>query len=122
MRTHIFQVVKSVLASVLVSLAFVLIFTVAIQLFTLPVTVIRPVNQIFKIVAIAAGGLLFIREGKGIIKGAVHGALTVIITWLIFSAIAKVFVADWKFIVEILIGAAAGAVTGIIAANIKRKT
>ena len=48
MRTNIFQVLKAVLASVLISLAFVLVFTLIIQLFSLPMNVVKPVNQVFK--------------------------------------------------------------------------
>lgn len=120
MRTHIFQVAKSVLAAVLISLAFVLIFTVIIQLFTLPTSVIKPVNQAFKIISVIAGGLIFIRGEKGLIKGAVHGVLSVIITFLIFGAISLTLSADWKFALEILFGGVAGAVAGVIGVNIKR--
>ena len=62
MRTNVFQVLKAVLAAVLFSLAFVLIFTVIIQLFSLPMNVVKPVNQVFKIISVAAGGLIFLRE------------------------------------------------------------
>lgn len=121
MRNHISDVLKSVFASVLISLAFVLIFTVIIQLFNLPSGVIRPVNQVFKVLAIVGGGLLFIKGEKGLAKGAVHGVLAVVITFLVFGAIAGSLSVGWKFFVELLIGAAAGGVTGVIAVNIKRK-
>lgn len=121
MRTHIFQIAKAVLGAILISLAFVLIFTVIIQLFSVPATAIKPVNQVFKVLAIAGGGLLFIRGEKGLVKGLIHGVLSVILTFLLFGAIAGTLSCDWKFILELLIGAAAGAVTGVIAVNIKSK-
>ena len=71
MRTNIFQVLKAVLASVLISLAFVLVFTLIIQLFSLPMNVVKPVNQVFKIISIVAGGLIFIRGEKGLVKGLI---------------------------------------------------
>lgn len=122
MRSHISDVLKSVFASALISLAFVLIFTVLIQLFNLPMQVIKPVNQIFKVLAIAGGGLLFIKGEKGLIKGFIHGVLAVIITFLIFGAIAGSLSADWKFALELLIGGVAGGIAGVIAVNIKRKS
>ena len=87
MRTNIFQVLKSVLAAVLFSLVFVLVFTLIIQLFSLPLTAVKPVNQVFKVLSVAAGGLLFIRGGKGLIKGLIHGLISVVLTFLVFSLI-----------------------------------
>ena len=87
MRTTIFQILKAVLAAVLCSLVFVLIFTVIIQLFSLPATVVKPVNQVFKIIAILAGGLIFIRGDKGLIKGVIHGVVYVISKNLFFGLI-----------------------------------
>lgn len=120
MRNNIFQIAKAVLASVLVSLLFVLIFTLVIQIFTLPMDAVKPVNQVFKIVAIAVGGLLFIRGEKGLIKGLIHGAVSVVVTYLVFSLISWTFSLSWMFLLELLIGAAAGGISGIIAVNIKK--
>lgn len=120
MRTNVFQVLKAVFAAVLFSLALVLIFTVIIQLFSLPLTVVKPVNQVLKILAIAAGGLIFIRGEKGLIKGVIHGLSSVVLTYLIFSLISMSFSVSWLFIVEILVGAVAGAISGVIAVNIKK--
>ncbi len=120
MRTNVFQILKAVFAAVLFSLAFVLIFTVVIQLFSLPLTCVKPVNQVFKILAIATGGLIFIRGDKGLIKGVIHGVASVVITYLVFSLISMSFSVTWLFIVELLVGAVAGAISGIIAVNIKK--
>ena len=82
MRTNIFQVLKAVLASVLISLAFVLVFTLIIQLFSLPMNVVKPVNQVFKILSIIAGGLIFIRGEKGLVKGLLYGVIAVLLSYL----------------------------------------
>lgn len=120
MRKNIFQVLKAVFAAVLFSLAFVLVFTIIIQLFTLPQTAVKPVNQVFKILAIAAGGLIFIRGDKGLIKGAIHGVCSVFLTYIVFGIISMSFALSWLFIIELLVGAAAGAISGVIAVNIKK--
>lgn len=121
MRKIIFQIAGAVLAAVLISLAFVLLFTVAIQLFNLPSGIIKPVNQAFKVVSVVCGGLMFIRGDKGLIKGAIYGVAAIVITFLVFGAIAGSLSFSWKFVLELLIGAASGGVTGVIAVNIKRK-
>ena len=60
MRKNVFQIVKAASAAVIASLVFVLIFTLIIQLFSLPMNAVKPVNQVFKIVSIVAAGLIFI--------------------------------------------------------------
>lgn len=120
MAKNIFQVVKAAAAAVIFSLLFVLIFTLIIQLFSLSTSVVKPVNQVFKILAIVAGGLMFIRGGTVLIKGLIYGLITVIITYLLFGLIAHSLTISWKFALELLFGAVAGAITGIIAVNVKK--
>ncbi len=119
MRANIIQVLKAALAAVIFSLACVLAFSLVVQLFSLSSSVIKPVNQVIKILAIAAGGLLFVRGSGGLIKGAAYGAAAVVLTFLLFSAIAGAISLSALILPEILIGAAAGAVSGVIGVNIK---
>lgn len=121
MRKNIFQIVKAAAAAVIISLLFVLVFTLVIQLFSLSAGVIKPVNQVFKILSIAAGGLIFIRGEKGWIKGIIYGLIAVLLTYLLYGLIAHSLSISWKFALEILLGCAAGAITGIIAVNIRRR-
>lgn len=114
------QIAKATLAAVLFSLVYVLIFTLIIQLAQLSADVIKPVNQVFKIIAVIFGGMLFIRGEKGYLKGGIAGLCAVVLTYLLFSAIGGSFAVSWTFAAEILIGVAAGAVTGIIAVNVKK--
>lgn len=114
------QVVKSTLAAIIFSLVFVLIFTLIVQLASLSVGVIKPVNQVFKILAIAAGGLIFIRGEKGFLKGGIAGLCSVLLTYVLFGIIGGSFAIKWTFIFEILLGIVAGVITGIIAVNIKK--
>ncbi len=120
MRKNVFQIVKAAAAAIIVSLLFVLVFTLIIQLCSLPTGVIKPVNQVFKILSIAVGGLLFIRGDKGLIKGLIYGLIAVIVTYLLFGLIARSLSFSWKFFIELLLGAAAGAITGVIAVNVKK--
>ena len=119
-KIAVLQVLKATCAAVVFSLAFALVFTLVIQVASLTSTVIKPVNQVFKIIAIAGGGLLFIRGDKGLLKGVIYGVCAVLITYLLFSLISGSFSISALFIVEIIIGAAAGGISGIIAVNIKK--
>ena len=122
MRENVFQVHKATLAAVIFCLACVLIFSLIIQLFSLPTDAVKPVNQVLKTLSIAAGGVLFIRGGRGLIKGAVYGVIAVLVTYVLFSVIASSFAVTWLFALEILLGAASGAISGIIGVNIKRRS
>ena len=97
-----------------------LVFTLIIQLFSLPMNVVKPVNQVFKIISIVAGGLIFIRGEKGLVKGLIYGVIAVLLTYLLFGLISLSLSISWKLIIEIVLGAAAGGITGIIAVNIKK--
>ncbi len=121
MRTHICQVLKAVFASVLISLVFVLIFTVIIQLFALPAEAIKPVNQVFKVIAVALGVLICVKGEKGLIKGTAAGVLAIAATFIVFGLISMSFTTDWRFAIELLIGGISGALAGILAVNLKRK-
>ncbi len=114
------QVLKATCAAVVFSLVFVLVFTLIIQAASLSSAVIKPVNQVFKILAVAGGSLLFIRGDKGLVKGVINGVCAVLVTYLLFSIIGGSFSIRWTFVFELLLGAAAGAIAGVIAVNIKK--
>ncbi len=122
MRKTVFQIAKSVLAAVLISLVFVLLFTVIIQLFTVPMGAVKPVNQVFKIISVSLGGLIFIRGDKGLLKGVIYGVIAVVITYLLYGIISLSLTISWMFLAELAIGAVAGGISGVIAVNIKKST
>ena len=122
MQKFVFQILKAALAAIIISLVLSLIFTLIIQLFSLPTGAVKPVNQVFKILSIVAGGLIFIRGEKGLLKGAIYGLVAVICTYFLYSIIAGSLSFSWKFIIEILLGTVAGGITGVIAVNIKKGT
>ncbi len=119
-KKAVLQVVKATCAAVIFSLLFALAFTLIIHLASLSASVIKPVNQIFKIIAIAVGGLIFIRGEKGLAKGAVYGVCAVLFTYLLFSLIGGSFAVSPVFAAEIVLGGAAGAISGVIAVNMGR--
>ena len=121
MRDNVLQIIKATLAAAIFSLVCVLIFSFIIGLFSLSAGIVKPVNQVFKIIAIAIGGILFIRGGRGLIKGAIYGVCAVLVTYLLFAVISSSFAVSWLFALEIVLGAVAGAISGVIGVNIKGK-
>ncbi|MCD7729257.1 MAG: TIGR04086 family membrane protein [Clostridia bacterium] len=120
MRQNILQVTKAVLAAVIFSLACVLVFSLIITFASLTDSVIKPINQVLKILSVAFGGILFIRAGHGLIKGAVYGVIVIAVTYLLYGLIAWSFTISWWFVLELAVGAAAGGVSGVIGVNLKR--
>lgn len=120
MVKDIFQVGKATLAAVIFVLVYALVFAGIITLFGIPSPVIKPVNQVFKILSIVFGGMLFIRGERGLLKGAVFGISAVFQTWMLFSTIALSFDIGWTLLLECVIGAFAGGIVGVIAVNVKK--
>ena len=92
MRKTIFQIIKASAAAIVISLLFVLIFTLIIQLFSLPTTAVKPVN----------------------------GLIAVLATYLLYGLISRSLSVSWTFAIEIVLGIVAGAISGVIAVNIKK--
>lgn len=118
LKTTALQILKATCAAVVFSLLSVLAFTLIIQLASLTDAVIKPVSQVCKILAIAGGGLLFIRGEKGLIKGLIYGVCAVLVNHLLFSLIGGSFTFGWQFLLELLIGAICGAVCALLAVNV----
>lgn len=119
-REIAFQVIKAAVAAVALALIFVLAFAAVIQLFSVPSGAIKPVNQVFKIICLALGCIIFLRGDKGLLKGAIVGALYIVLTYLIFGAFGGGLTFGWLQLAELAIGVFSGGVSGIIAVNIKK--
>lgn len=113
------EIAKSVCISVIVTLAAVLLFAFLIKIFSIGSSVITPVNQIIKALAIFAGCLFSLRESKGWLKGAISGILVILLTYFIFAIIAREISFGVSNVVEFLFGGIAGAISGVIAVNLR---
>lgn len=119
-REIIVQVLKATCAAVIFALIYALVFTFIVHVAALSSSVIKPVNQVFKIICLASGGLIFIKGEKGLVKGALLGLFYTVTTLLLFGAIGGSVVVTYKFAFELLICIAAGAIAGVIAVNLKK--
>lgn len=111
---------KAVGIAVLVSLGGVLLFALVIYLAALPSSVITPVNQIIKVIAIFLGCVLGFRPEQGIAKGAVAGLLSIILTYLIFAFLSGGVTFSVTAILELVFGGIIGAISGIISVNLRK--
>ena len=116
----VFTIVKAVLLSLAVSLLAAVVFAVILQAAPMAQRTIYTVNQVLKAVALAVGVLAFIRGEKGWLKGGVSGLLFTGLSYLAFSAIGGDFSLSWLIFVELAIAFLVGAVSGILAVNMKK--
>ena len=112
-------IIKSVLFSIILTLISILIFALIVKITVFSSTAVKIVNQFIKVISIFLGALLFLKEGKGLIKGGIVGLLYVLIINAIFSLISgKGFTIS---ILEVLLCLVVGVISGIISINLKEK-
>ena len=116
----VFPIVKAVLLSLAVSLLASVVFAVILRAASWGEGVIYPVNQIVKVISIALGALVFVRGEKGWLKGGAVGLLFTALSYLAFSALGGDFSLSWLIFVEVGVAFLAGALSGILAVNLKR--
>ena len=113
------QISKGVCVSKIFTLVAVLIFAIVIKLFSISASIITPVNQVIKALAIFLGCIFSLRESKGWLKGAILCVVVILLTYFIFSAIAGKITFGISNLLEIAFGAIAGAISGAVAVNLR---
>jgi len=81
---------RGVSLAIIVCLAAVLIFALVIQFTGLPESVIMPVNQFIKVLAIFIGCFFSLRGSKGWLKGGLVGLIAGGLTFLLFALLGEI--------------------------------
>ena len=102
-----------------ISLLSVIVFAVILRSTSIGEKAIYPVNQTIKAISIALGTLVFVRGEKGWLKGGAVGLLFTALSYLAFSALGGDFSLGWLIFAEMAIALLVGAVSGILAVNLK---
>ena len=120
-KPDILDVLRAVLFSTLISLALVLVFAIILKFTSLPSAAIMPVNIVIKLVSVFLGCLIgFRNKQNGILKGAILGLVYMLLTFFIFAALNAF--KDVKFSwIDLITLPIAGALSGIVAVNLKSK-
>lgn len=113
-------IVKGTLCAVIITLFSVLIFAFIVKFALLNTGVVKAVNQFIKIISILLGCAFFIRGNMGLVKGVILGALTTLITYLLFSLFGAGVSFNGGFILDLLFTAIIGGISGILAVNFKK--
>lgn len=113
---------KGSMLSVCVSLVLILIFAFVIKLTCMSDSLIKPINQVIKIVSILIGTMFIVKKvkEKGLLLGCVVGLLYSILAFVVFSILNGGFSFDWTLLVDVLFGIITGAICGVICVNAKK--
>lgn len=115
------DIIRSLLFAILLSFAVVLIFAVFVKFLSVPESVIIPVNTGIKTFCILVGILVGIKEKQsGLVMGLIIGVSYILLSYLIFALLAGGFGNATLTIFDVLLGVAAGIISGVIKVNIKK--
>ena len=112
--------VKGVVIALIFSMVGALLFALVIDLFSLPLSVIKPVNCILKILAVVIGTLVAVKDSKGLIKGIIMGLAISFSAFLLFGTIGGEISFSLSFLWELLLGIVVGAISGMTAIALKK--
>ncbi len=113
---------KGSMLSVCISLVLILIFAFIIKLTSMSDALIKPINQVIKIVSILIGTMFIVKKvkQKGLLLGAMVGLLYSILAFVVFSILNGGFSFDWTLLIDILFGTISGGICGVICVNSKK--
>lgn len=118
-KSFILQIVKAVALTCIAIMVAVLLFAVFVKLFVVNDIVITIVNYCIKAAAIFLGVFFFVKDGQGWLKGLIVGAAAAIVIYFIFAIIASRICFSWLNILDLLICAVLGLISGVIVQIIK---
>ncbi len=120
-KSFFMQVAKGVIFGVAFILAGVLLFAFIVEVASLSDKVIKPINQVIKLIAIFGGCAVAISGEKGFLKGGIIGLAVTIISYVLFGIIGGTFGSFAVILTDALCGMVMGVISGVISVNIPRK-
>lgn len=113
-------ILKGSLTALITTLLAVLIFAFIIETAMLSTGVIKAVNQFIKVLSVFLGCFFCIKEGKGLVKGVLIGALSSLLINLLFALVCGGVTGIFNGGVDLLFMSVVGALCGAITVNIRK--
>ena len=120
-KTSFSSVIKATFLTVIASLIGILIFAGIVKFADISDIAIKVVNQFIKVVAVFTGCFFSLEKSKGLIKGAAAGIMATLILYLIFAFLSGGETFGVTMLVDMLFMAVVGAISGVIAVNLRGK-
>jgi putative membrane protein (TIGR04086 family) len=118
-ETGIFRLLKGVGFAWVFSFLSVVVFACVLRIRPCSDKTVYVVNQTIKGVAIVLASVLFVRGEKGWLKGMAVGGLFIALSYLTFAVVGGGFALSGFAFLELAIGLFLGAISGIVAVNLK---
>ncbi len=121
-KSLILSSLKGALLAVCISLVAILVFAFIIKLTGMSDGLIKPINQIIKILSIFFGTLIILKKTKqkGMLTGIIVGICYTIIAFVVFSILNGSFKFDISLLIDLVFSAITGAICGAICVNAKK--
>ena len=109
------------LVSLLSSVMLVFIFAIILSSVSVSTSFIKPINQVIKGISLAIGSLIALKGDKGLLKGAIFGAVYSVLSYILFSLIAGSFTVDFHVLLDLIFCVGIGALVGVVKVNVIKK-
>lgn len=118
----LFVILKGALNALIISLVGILIFAFIIKLTSISDGLIKPINQVIKVISVLFGCFVAFKNSseKTLSKGLFIGVLYTVLAFVLFSALNGKFEFSLTIFLDVLFGGLAGIISAIIC-NIFRK-
>ena len=118
-RDFFVSVLKAAALSLIFGLCGVLIFALIVKFAAPTETVIQIVNQIIKVLSVFLGCVFAVKGKLGIVKGGVSGAVFTVLLYAVFAIMSGARLFSLEMLIDFAFTAVIGAISGIIAVNMK---
>lgn len=117
------DVLKGALNALIISLISILVFAFIIKLTSISDALIKPINQIIKIISILFGCFLGLKKSyeKNILKGIFIGVVYTILAFVLFSSLNGKFDFSFSILLDLVFGGAIGLISAIIRNVFKKR-
>ena len=116
--SFVLQIIKGAAVALVCTLVGILLFALVLKMAALSTTAVKAVNQFIKVISLFLGCFTSVRGKGGWLKGLLTGILYISLTHLAFLIMCGSG-AGGSFWADLVFGAVAGAICGILAVNAK---
>ena len=109
---------KGIIVALLASLALIIAFAFSLKWFEINDNYIPEITLLIKGISVFIGAMIAVSgDSKGLIKGAVFGAIYIFLAFLIFSILSGEFGITVHFILDLLFSVSLSGIVGIVKVN-----